>query len=413
MSNNEAKRPSSLVDRPWSIVYIGSIGGMEEQIVANESNLAFRAIPAAALRGRGPAALLRGLLTLAAGVRAARSLIRELRPAAILGTGGYVCAPLFLAARLARVPTMIYLPDVVPGLAVRLLSRIATVTAVNVADALPRLGLAVPGQGDRHGRLAMRPHGGQGEGDPAPRSSRPTPRAIVTGYPVRAELFSQDKGACRRVFAFNDERPVVLVYGGSRGARSVNQAVRALLPALLEECQIIHICGREGDQQWLREAAAQLPAELQARYRLHPYLETTSSASGGRGARCAPTATAPTMLAAFGAADLAICRSGASTLAELPAAGLPAVLVPYPYVHQDENADYLVARSAAVKVADATMLGDDTRPQDGALYPAVIRLIRDKHERERMAERSRALARPDAAQHLAAALLSLATRSGG
>lgn len=376
---------------------------MEERIVANESNLPFRAIPAAALRGRGPAGLLRSLLTLAAGVRAARALIRELRPAAILGTGGYVCVPLFIAARLARVPTMIYLPDVVPGLAVRLLSRIATVTAVNVEDALPRLGLTPPGPGDGGARA-------QGEGDPAPQAPGPAPRAIVTGYPVRAELFGQDRAACRRAFGLDDELPVVLVYGGSRGARSVNQAVRSLLPALLEECRIIHVCGREGDEQWLHEAAAALPARLRARYQLYPYLETAPGTGGaGRPAADSP----PTMIAAFGAADLAICRSGASTLAELPAAGLPAVLVPYPYVHQDENADYLVARSAAVKVADATMLGDEGRPQDGALYPAVIRLIRDKYERERMAERSRALARPDAAQHLAAALLSLATRSGG
>lgn len=387
---------------------------MEERIVANESNLPFRAIPAAALRGRGPAGLLRGLLTLAAGVRAARALIRELRPAAILGTGGYVCVPLFIAARLARVPTMIYLPDVVPGLAVRLLSRIATVTAVNVDDALPRLGLAAAGEGERE-------RGGEGEGDPTPHAPRPTshvshptPRAIVTGYPVRAELFDQDRAACRRAFGLDDELPVVLVYGGSRGARSVNQAVRSLLPALLEECRIIHICGREGDEQWLREAAAQLPARLRARYQLYPYLETAPRAANGRGeAGHTATTSAPTMIAAFGAADLAICRSGASTLAELPAAGLPAVLVPYPYVHQDENADYLVARGAAVKVADATMLGDERRPQDGALYPAVVRLIRNTYERERMAERSRALARPDAAQHLATALLSLATRSGG
>ncbi|MEI7770692.1 MAG: glycosyltransferase, partial [Chloroflexales bacterium] len=118
------------------------------------------------------------------------------------------------------------------------------------------------------------------------------------------------------------------------------------------------------------------------------------------------------MTQAFGAADLTICRSGASTLAELPAAGLPAVLVPYPYVHQEENADYLVRRGAAVKVHDATMLGDG-RPQDGALARAVIRLLESTHEREHMAEQSRALARPDAARYLAEILIRLARRSAG
>jgi UDP-N-acetylglucosamine--N-acetylmuramyl-(pentapeptide) pyrophosphoryl-undecaprenol N-acetylglucosamine transferase len=342
---------------------------MEERIVAMESALPFRALPAAALRGRGPVGVARGAATTAAGIRAARALIAELRPRAILGTGGYVCVPLFLAARTTGVPTMVYLPDVVPGLAVRLLSRIATLTAVNVEDALPRLGLQAG-----------------------------HPRAVVTGYPVRAELFTQDRAACRRSFGVGGELPVALVYGGSRGARSVNRAIAALLPDLLERCAMIHVCGREGDEAWLREAAAALPERLQGRYKLFPYL------ASGEDDR--------SMVRAFGAADLAICRSGASTLAELPAAGLPAVLVPYPYVHQDENADYLVRRGAAVKVADDAMLGPG-KPTDGALFRTAARLLDDKHERQDMAGRTRALARPDAARELAGALLGLAARSGG
>lgn len=337
--------------------------------MAAESSLPFRGLPAAALRGRGPLQFARGAATMLAGLRQARSLLRELRPGAILGTGGYVCVPLFVAARGLRIPTLIYLPDVVPGLAVRFLSRIATLTATNVAEALPHLGLR-PGH----------------------------PRALVTGYPLRAELFGQDRGACRRAFALADEPPVVLVYGGSRGARSLNRAIEALLPALLEHCQLIHVCGREGDEQWLRTAAEHLPPTLQTRYKLYPYL-----ASGEQ---------PRSMVRALGAAELAICRSGASTLGELPAVGLPAVLVPYPYVHQDENADYLVRRGAAVKVADAALLGTG-QPQDGPLYRVVLHLIHDQGERERMAERSRALARPDAARHLAGALLGLAARSAG
>jgi UDP-N-acetylglucosamine--N-acetylmuramyl-(pentapeptide) pyrophosphoryl-undecaprenol N-acetylglucosamine transferase len=219
---------------------------------------------------------------------------------------------------------------------------------------------------------------------------------------------------------------VALVYGGSRGARSLNRAVAALLPDLLARCQIIHVCGREGDEGWLREAAERLAPELRVRYKLYPYLEAGAPEAGGRrqereseherarvpGLPPASRRLPPSMTRAFGAADLAICRSGASTLAELPAAGLPAVLVPYPYVHQDENADYLVRRGAAVKVGDSAMLGDG-QPQDGPLAREVIRLIENKHERQHMAERSRALARPDAARHLAGAISRLATRSAG
>lgn len=343
---------------------------MEERIVTHESKLPFRALPAAALRGRGPLSSLRGLVTMLQGTRAAQHLLHELQPAAILGTGGYVCVPLFLAARMQRVPTLIYLPDVVPGLAVKFLARIATQVAVNVEDALPYLGHP--------------------------------PGAIVTGYPVRAELFHLDQARCRHAFGLTDALPILLVYGGSRGARRINQAIAALLPALLARCQIIHVCGREGDATWLQTTVANLPESYQLRYKLYPYLESGRS----------ETEAQPSMLAAFGAADLAICRSGASTLAELPAAGLPAVLVPYPYVHQDENADYLVQRGAAVKVADGAMLGEGP-PEAGPLFQAVVRILDDKYEHQRMAAQSRALARPEAAAGLAAALLGLAARSGG
>ncbi len=370
------------------LIYVGSVGGMEEAIVARESALPFRALPAAALRGRGPIQMARGAATMVAGTRAARAMIRELRPAAILGTGGYVCVPLFLAARMMGVPTMIYLPDVVPGLAVKLLSRIATITAVNVEDALPHLGV---------------------------RSGQQRASFVVTGYPVRAEVFGQDRAACRRDFGLSEELPVALVYGGSRGARSVNRAIAALLPDLLSRCQIIHVCGREGDEEWLREAAAGLNPDLRGRYHLYSYLELEIRGWGlgiPNPQSPTPNPQPPAMTRAFGAADLAICRSGASTLAELPAAALPAVLVPYPYVHQDENADYLVRRGAAVKVSDATMLGDG-RPQDGDLAREVIRLLENTSQRARMAEQSRTLARPDAARHLAEILSRLATRSGG
>lgn len=372
------------------LVYVGSVGGMEQGIVARESDLPFHALPAAALRGRGLVAQLRASATLAVGTRAAYRLLRRLRPAAILGTGGYVCVPLFLAAWVARIPTLIYLPDVVPGLAVRWLARIATQVACNVADSLPYFGAT----NNPHSTPKARARGF---------ALRPA-SFVVTGYPVRAELFAQDRAQCRAAFGLSTDWPVTLVFGGSRGARSINQAVATLLPDLLERTQVIHVCGREGDETWLRAAVERLEGRLQARYKLYPYLESSAET-----ANAAPTA--PSMLRAFGAADLAICRSGASTLAELPAAALPAVLVPYPYVHQDENADYLVRYGAAVKIADGAMLGTG-RPQDGPLFVQVCRLLENNHERQRMAEQSRALARPDAARHLAEALLGLATRSG-
>lgn len=338
------------------MVYVGSVGGMEQTIIERETQLPYRAIRSAAVRSRGPLALARNSLVIMVGIGQAWRLLRAERPAAILGTGGYVCVPLFLAALALRIPTMIYLPDIRPGLAVRFLSRIATRVACSFEPS-----------------LAFLPRG----------------KTIVTGYPVRPELKQREKQASRQTLGLSGDLPVVLVYGGSRGARSINRAIEQLLVPLLEISEVLHVCGREGDETWLRAAADRLPAELQARYHLRPYLEGT-------------------MPDALAAADLAICRAGASTLAELPAAGLPAILIPLTVVHQDLNADYLADGGAALSIADDAMLGTGD-PLNGPLMQAARALLSDPVRRAEMAARSRVFARPDAAAHLATALLDLAS----
>lgn len=362
------------------LVYVGSHDGMEAGLVARESALPFLGITAAAVRSRGLLTLLRNSALIARGVREAQALLRREQPAAILGTGGYVCFPLFVAARLMRVPTMIYLPDIVPGLAVKVLSRVATRVACSFEPSLRYL---------------------------------PRAKTIVTGYPVRPELFAVDKAASRAAFGLSDDFPVLLIYGGSRGARNINRAIEQLLPELTMLAQVIHVCGREGDETWLREAADRLPAVQRARYHLFPYLFAGARGEGleTRGEQVQLPASslqspAPSIVDAFGAAELAIARAGASTLAELPAAGLPAVLVPLVVVKQDKNADYLVERGAAVSVPDHEMLGEGD-PLDGPLFREVRRLLTDQEARDEMARRSAALARPHAAEHLADALLNL------
>ncbi len=345
-------------------MYVGSSDGMERRIVANESDLPYYGLAAAAVRGRNPLQLLRNGVTIAQGTREAATLLREMQPAAILGTGGYVCVPLFLAARAAGIPTIIYLPDVVPGLAVQATAHLASKVCCNVEDAVPRIAAL------RGGKKPLQ----------------------VTGYPVRPEFFTQTRAECRAAFGLDDALPVLLVYGGSRGARSINRAIATLLPHLLPLAHIIHVCGREGDATWLHTAAADLPPALHARYHLYPYLEQGSTT---------------TMVRALGAADVTVCRAGASVLAELPAAALPAVLVPYPYVHQDENADYLVRHMAAVKIADDAMLGDGD-PADAPLLRDLRQLLTEPDLRAAMAQQARSLARPDAAATLAGALCDLA-----
>ena len=349
------------------VMYVGSPDGMEGDLVRRESAVPFRAIDAAAVRGRSPLALMHNIMRLLRGVIQAMLLLRRERPAAVFGTGGYVCVPLFVAAWILGVPRAIYLPDVVPGLAVRLLSRIATVTLGSVADAASYLHLT-----------AVESHSWNGQ-----RS-----QLAVAGYPVRTSIMPDAGVTVRQKLNVDHDTPLVLVYGGSRGARSINRAVSTLLPTLLTKAHVLHVCGREGDEDELLRHKQDLPHALQARYHLYPYL----AADG-----------VITMTAALAAADLTICRSGASVIGELPAAQLPAVLVPYPYVHQDENADYLVRHGAALKVSD-DYLADE-------LWPAVLHLISDTPARTKMQSAMAVLARPHAAEEMARLLLRISRRA--
>jgi len=322
-------------------LYVGGKGGVEEELVGREG-LPFAAITAGGLRGLPPWTAALNLAKLAVGFAQSLGLVRRFAPDAVLVTGGYVCVPVALAARLSGVPVLVFLPDLEPGLAVRALSRLATRVAVSFPESA--------------GYFAH-------------------DRVVVTGYPVRADFFVADRAKARRAFGLEEDARTVTVFGGSHGARSINLALCGVLDRLLAACQVIHICGHL-DADWVMKRREELPERLRARYRVYPYLH------GG-------------MADALAAADLVVARAGAATLGEFPALGLPSILVPYPYAgrHQELNADYLVGRGAAVKIADEE-LGEK-------LLPAILELLDDEEALAGMGERARALARPDAARRIA------------
>ncbi len=347
------------------LAYVGSPDGMEGDMVRREGHVPFHAVDTAAIKGRGPLALLRNLVRLVRGIAQAVRLIRQLRPAAIFGTGGYVCVPVFVAAWVCRIPSAIYLPDVVPGLAVRAIARIATLTVTSIADAAPFLR-----------KQAVEPA-----------LWRDATQVAVTGYPVRTQIDPSQRTSVRARLGVDPQLPVLLIYGGSRGARSINTAIAEHIAALLNIVQVIHVCGREGDEHWLRTAVEALPDALQARYRLYPYLAADGEV---------------TMADVLVAADFTLCRSGASVLGELPAAELPAVLVPLSFVHQDENADYLVRHGAAVKLVNETLSRE--------LMPAIQQLLANPATLPAMRVAMRQCARPLAAIDMANLLIRIGRR---
>ncbi|MDY7040823.1 MAG: glycosyltransferase, partial [Chloroflexota bacterium] len=158
-------------------------------------------------------------------------------------------------------------------------------------------------------------------------------------------------------------------------------AVSAILDELLQLCEVIHVSGQL-DAEWVAERARSLPPDLQARYRHYAYLHEE-------------------MVDALAAADLVVARAGASTVGEFPALGLPSILVPYPYAgqHQDVNAEYLVQRGAGIKIDDAEL--------STKLLPTIRALLSERERLAEMGERARALAQPQAAQHIAEELVRL------
>lgn len=342
----------ALGNEPEAVLWVGSEGGMERDLVAR-TGIPFQAIPAAGVHGVGWRRLPGNIIQLIRGTLAAHQILRTYKPDVLLFTGGYIGVPMAIAGR--SIPSLVYVPDIEPGLALNLMSRFAHTIAVTVPESR--------------------------------RYFSPRKHVVVTGYPTRAELRNWKREHAREILGLTPEAPVLLVMGGSKGARSINRAVTANLEAILSLAQVIHLTGST-DWPEIQQHVAYLPTDLRSRYHAHPYLHEDIGA-------------------AFAASDLILCRAGASTLGELPLFGLPAILVPYPYAwrYQATNAQYLSERGAAV------VLSDDTLAE--TLIPTLQELFGAPQRLRQMGEAMRTLAIPDAAANLANLVRTLATRSTG
>lgn len=287
---------------------------------------------------------------LAVSVPQATLALARWRPDVIYTTGGYVAIPVLTAAAALRVPSLLWEGNRLAGRSVRASARLASAIAVSFSGTCATL----PG------------------------------RCFTTGTPIRA-LGDVDRVAARASLGLPPDAPVVLVFGGSQAVRRLNEAVAEALPRVLDAVAVLHLTGDSAYAEALRVREA-LPEGQRERYRVFPYLGDQMSA-------------------ALVAADLLVGRAGSSTLAEAAAVGLPLVVVPYPHAaaHQAANARELEEAGAARLVADEAF--------DGTAFEAACAILGDEPLRARMADASRALGRPGAADATASLLLDLAQRA--
>jgi UDP-N-acetylglucosamine--N-acetylmuramyl-(pentapeptide) pyrophosphoryl-undecaprenol N-acetylglucosamine transferase len=328
------------------VLWVGGEGGMEARLV-ERANVPFKTIPAAGIHGVGLKMVPGNVVRLVRGFFASRRILHEFKPDVLFFTGGYVAVPMALAGM--RVPTALYVPDIEPGMALKTLARFADKIAVTAQDSFRYF--------SRKDRL------------------------ILTGYPTRTDLAKWSRSDARRLLGLTSEVPVLLVFGGSKGARSINDAVLANLYTLLERVQIIHITG-ELDWPYVEAKAKELTGVPATRYHAFPYLHEE-------------------MGAALAVADLAVSRAGASTLGEYPLFGLPAVLVPYPHAwrYQNVNADSLVHRGAAIMLEDSKL--------SDQLLSTVSDLLSQPKKLSSMRDAMKRLSHPGAAAEIAHEIIEL------
>ena len=324
------------------VLFVGTARGLESRLVP-QAGYPLQLIRAGQLNNVSLATRLKTMIDLPRGVLQCVGLLRSFRPRVVIGVGGYASGPAMGAAIALGIPTLAFEPNAVPGMANRLVGRRVDAAAVNF-----------------------------------PAAAQFLRNAQVTGIPVRAEFF-------RLPPRTSNAAPHLLVFGGSQGARVLNNTMPQIAAALLDAVPGLTI---------LHQAGAR-------------HAETTTAAYQATGApadRWQVAAFLDDMPRRFATADLVLSRSGASTVAELAAAGKPAVLIPFPQAaddHQRRNAEQMEQAGAATMLVEAELTPEK-------LLSLLTRLLGDRAALERMSDQARQLAHPDAAERIAATAMRIA-----
>ena len=329
------------------VLFIGTARGIENRLVP-AAGFPLQLVRVGALKNVSLMTRVKTAFDLPRALWDAGRMLNEFAPDVVIGVGGYASGPAMLAAVVKHIPTLAFEPNVVPGFANRAVSKFVSGAAVHFEETAKYF---------RH--------------------------AEVTGVPVRPAFFdiAPKRGGV----------PTLLVFGGSQGAHAINEAMIRCLPVLQCEAPGIHIIHQTGERDYNDALAA--------------YRSLLDTAQDAAGESAEVFKFIEDMPAAFARADLVVCRSGASTVAEIAAAGKPAVFVPFPRAaddHQRVNAEALARHGAAVVVEESKLEGV-------WLAETIAALLQDPKRLQQMSQAARELAHPNAARDIAA----LAARVAG
>jgi UDP-N-acetylglucosamine--N-acetylmuramyl-(pentapeptide) pyrophosphoryl-undecaprenol N-acetylglucosamine transferase len=323
------------------VLFIGTARGLENRLVP-AAGFPLKLVKVGALNRVSLATRLKTAFDLPRAVLAAGRMLAEFQPDVVIGVGGYASGPAMLAALIKHLPTLAFEPNLVPGFANRMVARFVSAAAVHFEQTAD------------HFR-----------------------NAAVTGVPVRPAFFQIPAKP------YSQSSPTLLVFGGSQGARAINQAVIHAAPAVSKRLPGLRIIHQTGERDYNEVQSAYAQAAVSAE--VYKFIDD--------------------MPGFFGRADLVLCRSGASTVAEIAAAGKPAIFVPFPLAaddHQRRNAEALEQAKAAVVL-------EETKLDEVWLVDTICALLEEPARLAQMSEAARALAHPDAATDIA----KLAARVGG
>jgi UDP-N-acetylglucosamine--N-acetylmuramyl-(pentapeptide) pyrophosphoryl-undecaprenol N-acetylglucosamine transferase len=337
------------IKKQWpktELLYVGTAHGLESRIIPT-TGFSFITIDVEGLQRKISFQAVKAVWKALAGLFKADKIIRDFQPDLVIGTGGYVCLPVVWSAARQKIPALLHEQNALPGLTNRFLSSRVNGIMLTFQEAQNHL---------------------------SPKAQK---KARLTGLPIRQEIMRVNRAEGLAYFGFSPDKPTLLAVGGSRGARSINNAMLRVCRDFADKIQIIHITGAGGYDSFLKQLKfSGIDVGNCGNIIIRPYLHQ--------------------MECALACADLCVARAGAAFLAEMTAKGIPGILIPYPYAaenHQEHNARSLVQKKAAVMILDSQLNGE-------VLGKEIQKILSDEKERILMSENSKNAGNPDAIEKI-------------